>query len=88
MVVVIDDDDRIVFRKRLVNDLAVVLPQLAPFKDDLHAVAVESTFNWYWLVDGLSEAGFRMQLVNPCAYSSTEALSGRMMNRMPSGWRT
>jgi transposase len=74
MVVVIDDDDRIVFRKRLVNDLAVVLPHLAPFKDDLHAVAVESTFNWYWLVDGLSEAGFRMQLVNPCAVQQYRGL--------------
>jgi transposase len=27
-------------------------------------VAVESTFNWYWLVDSLMEAGFKVLLVN------------------------
>jgi len=74
VVVVIDDNDRILFRKRLANDLDVVLPHLAPFKEDLHAVAVESTFNWYWLVDGLAEAGYRLQLVNPCAVQQYQGL--------------
>jgi hypothetical protein len=31
---------------------------LEPFRERLQAVAVESTFNWYWLVDGLMEAGY------------------------------
>ncbi len=74
VVVVIDDNDRILFRKRLANDLDVVLPHLAPFKDELHAVAVESTFNWYWLVDGLAEAGYHPQLVNPCAVQQYRGL--------------
>jgi hypothetical protein len=52
--VVIDDDDRILFQKRLPNDLSTVISALKPFKQELHGVAVESTFNWYWLVDGLS----------------------------------
>jgi transposase len=25
---------------------------------EIRAVAVESTYNWYWLVDGLQDAGF------------------------------
>lgn len=67
VLVVIDEEDRIVLQKRVANELTIVLAQLAPFKEQLHAVAVESTFNWYWLVDGLNDAGFRTLLVNPCA---------------------
>lgn len=65
--VVIDDNDTILFQKRLPNDITTVLNALAPFQDDLHAVAVESTFNWYWLVDGLNDHGYRTQLVNTSA---------------------
>lgn len=74
VVVVIDENDRIVFRKRLANELDVVVAHLAPFRERLHAVAVESTFNWYWLVDGLAEAGFNLQLVNPCAVQQYRGL--------------
>jgi transposase len=38
---------------------------LKPFQPDLHGVAVESTYNWYWLVDGLMEQGYRLHLANP-----------------------
>jgi transposase len=31
----------------------------------LERIAVESTFNWYWLVDGLRERGFPVVLANP-----------------------
>ncbi len=34
-------------------DLKAVAKFLAAFKARLEQVAVESTFNWYWLVDGL-----------------------------------
>jgi transposase len=30
-------------------------------------VVVESTSNWYWLVDGLMEADYRVPLANPAA---------------------
>lgn len=72
--VVIDDDDRILFEKRLPNDLNVVTRALNPFKNDLQSVAVESTFNWYWLVDGLNESGFSTELVNPGAVKQYDGL--------------
>jgi hypothetical protein len=50
--VVIDDDDKILFLKRLPNDLSIVLSCLSPFKSGLYADAVESAFYWCWLVDG------------------------------------
>jgi len=40
---------------------------LAPFLKTLKALAVESTYNWYWLVDGLMDAGVDVRLVNTAA---------------------
>ena len=42
-----------------------MLEFLAPYKERLEKVAVESTYNWYWLVDGLQEAGYPVVLANP-----------------------
>ena len=50
--------------RRLGNDLGKVLRFLEPYRDDMEAVAVESTYNWYWLVDGLKHAGYEVRLVN------------------------
>ena len=41
--------------------------KLKPFRNALKGVVIESTFNWYWLVDGLMEAGYRVHLANPAA---------------------
>ncbi len=60
-------DGRRRFARRLPNDLAVILAALAPFRAELAGVVVESTYNWYWLVDGLMEAGYRLHLANPAA---------------------
>ena len=35
---------------------------------------VESTFNWYWLVDGLQAAGFKVHLANTTAIKKYEGL--------------
>ena len=48
-------------------DLGKVLAFLDPFKARLKSVVVESTYNWYWLVDGLSAAGLVVKLANPAA---------------------
>lgn len=64
MVVILDDDHRTLYQKRLRNDLAVILTALEPYRTTVHGVAVESTYNWYWLVDGLMEAGYRVHLAH------------------------
>ena len=64
---VINDKDKILYGKRHPNRLDDVLRALDPFKDSLKGVVVESTFNWYWLVDGLQEHGYRLHLANPSA---------------------
>jgi len=60
-----DQEDRAVFYKRLPNELEVVSKSLEPYKAELVGIAVESTYNWYWLVDGLMEQGYRVVLANP-----------------------
>jgi transposase len=35
---------------------------------------VESTYNWYWLVDGLQEQGYTVHLANPSAIKQYEGL--------------
>ena len=72
--VVIDDEDKRVFEKRLNNDLPLTLEALSPFRESLKGIAVESTFNWYWLVDGLQEQGYDLRLVNTLAVNQYDGL--------------
>lgn len=71
---VIDQTDRILRQRRLPNDLGAVLGEVEPFRSSLQGVAVESTFNWYWLVDGLIEHGLPAMLVNTAAVVQYEGL--------------
>jgi transposase len=48
MVVVSDEEDRIVYQRRLPNDLAGIVQALAPFQKELMGVVVEATYNWYF----------------------------------------
>ena len=74
VVTVMDDNDRVVAEKRLPNDLAKIIGFLSPWRDELAGVVVESTYNWYWLVDGLQEAGFLVKLDNTGAIKKYDGL--------------
>lgn len=65
MYVITDPQDKLLFRRRLPNRLPVVLESLEPFRQQLKVVAVESTYNWYWLVDGLQDHDYPVVLANP-----------------------
>lgn len=64
---VIDTAGALRYRQRLPNDLTLIGAALAPFRDELTGVAVESTYNAYWLIDGLQAAGYPAQMVNTLA---------------------
>jgi transposase len=70
----LDEHDKVAYNKRLPNDLPTILSELSPYKAQIEALAVESTFNWYWLVDGLMEEGYRTQLVNTTAVQTYNGL--------------
>src|SRR5262245_19201823 len=74
VLVVIDERDKVVLQKRLPNQLERILLLLASFQRCLVGVVVESTFNWYWLVDGLMQAGYRVHLANPAAIQQYQGL--------------
>lgn len=71
---IIDEEDHRLYQKRLPNQLEHVLSALEPFKKDLEGVVVESTYNWYWLVDGLQEQGYKIHLANPAAIQQYNGL--------------
>jgi transposase len=64
VIVVSEETSRAVCKRRVPNELGAVLATLAPYREDLAGVVVESTYNWYWLVDGLQAAGYRVHLAN------------------------
>ena len=63
----INEEDKVLYRKKQGCDLDQILHGLEPFKEGIEGIAVESTYNWYWLVDGLMEAGYKVHLVNTAA---------------------
>ena len=74
VVVVSDEEDRLLLQKRLLNDLGQIRAALEPHREELVGVVIESTYNWYWLVDGLMAAGYRVHLAHPSAIKKYEGL--------------
>jgi len=65
MIGLINQDGKRLGHRKLDCDLEEVLQFLGPVKGQLQSMAVESTFNWYWLVDGLRAKGYPIGLANP-----------------------
>jgi len=72
---ILDEAFNRVFKKRVSNDLDQILQILKSFKKRLKGFVVESTYNWYWLVDGLMDAGYgTAHLANPASIKQYEGL--------------
>jgi transposase len=63
-VVVISEIGKVLYEKKLRNDLPLILSELEAYRKRCAGIVVESTFNWYWLVDGLMEGGYEVHLAN------------------------
>src|SRR5262252_2641716 len=74
VIVLLNEQDKVIYRKRLSNDLPTILEQLAPYHMEIKGLVVESTYNWYWLVDGLMAAEYRVHLANPAAMQQYSGL--------------
>lgn len=75
--VVSDENDKVLYSKRHPNNLEEICAALRPYQSDLFGVVVESTFNWYWLVDGLQDAGYCVHLANTTAIKQYDGLKHR-----------
>lgn len=71
---IIDQEGRKRYKRKLPNDPQVILEVLRPFQEELVGIVVESTFNWYWLVDTLMTEGYRVHLANPTAIQQYSGL--------------
>jgi transposase len=73
-VAVIDEGGKRILAKKVANDPEQILTALAPHRKRIAAVAVESTYNWYWLVDMLMAKGYEVHLANPAAIQKYKGL--------------
>lgn len=71
---IIDETGKKVFKKKVLNYTKLIVNELEPFKPELKGMVVESTFNWYWIVDAMMEAGYKVHLANPAAVKQYEGL--------------
>jgi hypothetical protein len=71
---IINGRDKRVLKKKLPNDPKPILEHLAPRKKEIQGIVVESTFNWYWLVDLLMDNGYQVHLANPSAIQQYKGL--------------
>ncbi|WP_419658271.1 transposase, IS116/IS110/IS902 family [Desulfosarcina variabilis str. Montpellier] len=74
---VINQNDETLHSRRHNNNLKEILKVLRKYKKSLQGVVVESTYNWYWLVDGLLEQGYKVHLANPAAIQQYKGLKNR-----------
>ena len=65
MIGIVDQSGQRLKHQKLECDLEQVVQFLAPFKERFKSLAVESTYNWYWLVDGLRARAYPVVLANP-----------------------
>src|SRR5947207_4513091 len=67
MIGVMDMGGKRLASRKVGCELKEVVKFLAPYKGRLEQIAVESTYNWYWLVDGLRALKYPVVLANPAA---------------------
>lgn len=71
---IIGEDGKRVFKQKLPNDGSTIIQALSSFSSDITGIVVESTYNWYWLVDALMSEGFNVHLANPSAIQKYSGL--------------
>ena len=72
--VLMNETDKVIYQKRLANDLELILGELSAYQETIEGIVVESTYNWYWLVDGLQNAGYQVYLANTTAIQQYSGL--------------
>lgn len=72
-VVMLDSSGELKYKKRLPNDITTILHEFRAY-DCIESIVVESTYNWYWLVDGLQDAGYLVRLANTTAIQQYNGL--------------
>ena len=73
-VAVVSGDTKKLLIHKFPNDKGKIISALTPYKKRLEGIAIESTYNWYWLVDALMEEGYKVHLANPAAMKQYQGI--------------
>ena len=71
---IIDETGKRLLMKKLPNEPVFIDNVLEPFSKQIRGIVVESTYNWYWLVDLLMDAGYKVHLANPSGIQKYKGL--------------
>lgn len=71
---IIDENGKRIYKEKLPNDIRTIIERLSLYSGTIEGVVVESTYNWYWLVDGLMAEGYAVHLANPAAIQKYSGL--------------
>lgn len=71
---IMDGSGKRVFKRKLPNEGQKIVEALEPYRSDIVGIVVESTYNWYWLVDLLMAEGYKVHLANPAAVQHYQGL--------------
>lgn len=69
-----DNTDSFISKRRVPNDIKEIEQFFMPFKNEISEIVIESTYNTYWLIDGLMQKGFLVKLANPTAMKQYDGL--------------
>lgn len=70
----VDESGKRLYKEKIPNDPDLILKALKPYRKRIEGIAVESTYNWYWMVDTLMAEGYRVHLANPSAIQKYSGL--------------
>lgn len=73
VIAVLNEVGKRIFCQRVPNDIVQILAHLSQFSE-IAGVVFESTYNWYWLGDGLIEAGYSAHIATPSAIQPYKGL--------------
>jgi transposase len=82
---VINEEGKRRLERKLGNDAEAIVKALSPYGKKIAGIAVESTYNWYWLVDLLMATGHKVHLANPAAIQKYKGLK-HADDRHDAGW--
>lgn len=74
VIAAVDEDGKRVAAGKVRNDPEAVVEMVNGLIGEVEGVVVESTYNWYWIVDALMDAGYRVHLANPSQVKKYEGL--------------
>lgn len=59
-VVMIDESERWLLKRKFKPCISIILSALESYKKNIVDIGIEATYNWYWIVDGLRDADYKV----------------------------